>query len=233
MIEERPNYYAIIPASVRYDSALKANEKLLYGEITALSNKTGECYATNSYFAELYGVENETISRWIKNLKNRNYINTKIVYKETKEIEKRIIVVNGVPIDEKVNTYIPNSHEGIDEKVKENNTSINNKKKIYKRKVFVPPTLEEIQNYCKERKNNVNAKKFFDYYSTNYWKDRNDKPIGNWKLKVISWESNNPQNIQNYQNPPCSLPEGYIIGKVYEENGIRFRFTSEGKREIL
>lgn len=233
MLEERPNYYAIIPASVRYDSSLKPNEKLLYGEITALSNKTGECYATNSYFAELYGVENETISRWIKNLKARSYINTKIIYKETKEIEKRIIVVNGVPIDEKINTYIPNNQEGIDEKVKENNTSINNKKKIYKRKDFVPPTLEEIQNYCEERKNNVNAKKFYDYYSTNGWRDSNDKPIKNWKLKIINWESDNPQNTQNYQNSSSSIPEGYIIGKVYEENGVKFRFSATGKREIL
>lgn len=41
---EQPNYYAIIPACVRY-AKIKANAKLLYGEITALANKTGECYA--------------------------------------------------------------------------------------------------------------------------------------------------------------------------------------------
>lgn len=36
---ETPNYYAVIPAEIRYDKKLKANEKLLYGEITALANK--------------------------------------------------------------------------------------------------------------------------------------------------------------------------------------------------
>ena len=134
-MNEALNYYAIIPACVRYDNTLKANEKLLYGEITALSNKTGECYATNKYFANLYEVEIETISRWIKHLKDLGYIDTTIIYKnDTKEIEKRIIKVNGIPVNKKVNTYIPNnqegycpeSQEGIDEKVKENNTSINN-----------------------------------------------------------------------------------------------------------
>ena len=74
---EQPNYYAIIPACVRYDNRLKPNEKLLYSEITALSNKTGLCFATNKYFADLYEVEIETISRWIRHLKDLGYISTR------------------------------------------------------------------------------------------------------------------------------------------------------------
>ena len=55
--EENPGYYSILPSSVRYDENLKANEKILYSEISVLCNKNGYCYASNDYFANLYHVD--------------------------------------------------------------------------------------------------------------------------------------------------------------------------------
>ena len=109
---EKPNYYAIIPANVRY-SSLKPNAKLLYGEITALSSKLGYCFASNNYFAELYGVSKNTVSRWLSDLKKLGFITIKIERNTNKEIVKRII-----GIDKKVDNPI-------DKIVKENNTSNN------------------------------------------------------------------------------------------------------------
>lgn len=69
-----PNYFAIIPANVRYCKDLEPSAKLLYGEITALTHKEGYCWATNEYFAELYGVNIKTISRWISSLTDAKFI---------------------------------------------------------------------------------------------------------------------------------------------------------------
>lgn len=117
-MNEKPNYYAVIPANVRYDKRLKDKAKLLYGEIAALTNKHGYCSASNKYFANLYEVDVSTISRLIKNLCDYGYITTELIYKEnTKEIEKR---------------YMHICIEGIGKKVKENKEE--EEKEIYKEK---------------------------------------------------------------------------------------------------
>ncbi len=198
MEQEKPSYYAVIPATVRYDHRLKPNEKLLYGEITSLTNKTGNCYATNKYFAKLYDVKVETISRWIKKLKDFGYIESELEFKtDTKSIEKRIIKVKGIPIDKKVNTYIPNNQEGIDEKVKENNTSINNnKKENKKRKVFEKPNLEEIKKYCEEQNLKIDCQYFFDYYESNGWLVGKNK-MKDWKATLRNWERRSKKSNEN------------------------------------
>ena len=112
-MKEKPNYYAIIPANVRY-SNLKPNAKLLYGEITALSNKLGYCFASNTYFADLYNVSKNTVSRWLSDLKKLGFINIMIERDKNNQITKRIIGI------------VKNVDTPIDEKVKVNNTSINN-----------------------------------------------------------------------------------------------------------
>lgn len=71
---DNPGFYAILPASVRYDGRLKAAEKILFCEITALSDQNGYCHAQNGYFSGLYGVDESTVRRWIRNLKNLGYI---------------------------------------------------------------------------------------------------------------------------------------------------------------
>ena len=65
--KEKPAYYAIIPASVRY-ADITAGAKLLFGEISALTNKEGYCWASNAYFAKLYKVDTRTITRCIAQL---------------------------------------------------------------------------------------------------------------------------------------------------------------------
>lgn len=72
--EIKSNYYAIIPAVVRYDNELTDKAKLLYGEITCLCSKEGYCFATNNYFAKLYRCTTRAIQNTISKLQERGYI---------------------------------------------------------------------------------------------------------------------------------------------------------------
>lgn len=94
-MNEKPNYYAVIPANVRYDKNLKANEKILYGEIAALLDKTGTCYASNNYFARLYKVDPSAISKWISNLEKNDYLEISYI-RAGKEIRQRNIKIIGI-----------------------------------------------------------------------------------------------------------------------------------------
>lgn len=88
MKEDRPSFYAIIPANVRYNKNLTANAKLLYGEITALCNAKGYCWARNEYFAELYNVSTISISNWIASLIKEDFISAQYSYRWNDELKK-------------------------------------------------------------------------------------------------------------------------------------------------
>lgn len=95
------NYYAVIPATVRYDKALKPAEKLLYGEVTALANKSGYCFAQNKYFAKLYDVTNGTVSKWLAHLQQLGYIVIELKKNEKQEIIARHIYITDTPYGQK------------------------------------------------------------------------------------------------------------------------------------
>lgn len=127
----KPNYYAIIPAEVRYDDKLSPNAKLLFGEITALSNKKGYSWASNKYFADLYDVDKKTVSRWVKQLEDSNYISSVMEYdKQTKRVVKRTIKINSFyPMDKNVQGG-QKDPQGGDKNVQDNIYSNNNKNNI-------------------------------------------------------------------------------------------------------
>ncbi len=59
-------------------------------------------------------------------------------------------------------------------------------------KRFAKPTIEEVVDYCNERNNDVDAEKFYDYYSSNGWKVGKNS-MKDWKASVRTWEKNTTQ----------------------------------------
>lgn len=145
MEEQQKAYYAIIPANVRYDKDLAPNAKLLYGEITALCNEKGYCWASNQYFADLYHSSISAVQKWVSALVKKGYINLELVYKEgTKQIlQRKLYITPGVNIyttshknlyDPGVKNYMTPGVNICVENNKDINNTFTNKKDVYTRK---------------------------------------------------------------------------------------------------
>ena len=69
-------------------------------------------------------------------------------------------------------------------------------KEIYtKATAFIPPTVGDIQSYCKERNNTVDAAYFFDFYSSKGWMVGKNK-MKDWQAAVRTWERTENTNIK-------------------------------------
>lgn len=140
MPNEKPNYYSIIPANIRYDKRLQPRAVLLYGEITALTHTNGYCWATDSYFAELYKVSKTTVQSWLSSLEKCGYITRQKIYKEgTKEIKNRYIKILEYPTQENLGTYPRKPKNPTQENLRDNTTTNNTFNNTSNNKPSKPP----------------------------------------------------------------------------------------------
>lgn len=136
----------------------------------------------------------------IKHWKIHNYIRNDrykpTIYKDEKAL---LIEKENKAYTEKGNIGIPNGYQmdtqdrlgkdRLELELGKDSIEINKEKKADKppRTRFKPPTLEDVQNYCFERNNNVDAQRFIDYYTSNGWKVGKN-PMKDWKAAVRNWE---------------------------------------------
>lgn len=195
------NGYAICFNEWALDKDIK-NELGLLIIISSLSAEKGYCFASNKYLSEQFDVEEETISRKLSKLVSKGYI---VIEYEKRgcEVTNRKIRLTRISIHD-----CQKYQSTIDEKIKDNNISINNtsinKKEIYKER-FVKPTIEEIEEYCKERNNGIDAVLFYNFYESKNWYVGKTKMV-NWKNCIITWERNRKQNVKQDNG---TLPEWF------------------------
>ena len=201
---ERPSYYSIIPATVRYDKRLKFAERLMFSEITALSNKYGYCTASNGYFAALYEVDKTTISRWINHLKSLGYLRTEML-KKGRAIASRRIYLNMDPtVTVSHNTPIDPNALPIDR----------NTPPIDPNALPIDPTAKNLLNempstYTQNDQLDRNAKGFLANGSTTSW--QNDQaPIDRNAKDNNTRENNTSLNITSIINSNYATQSEYI-----------------------
>jgi len=100
-------------------------------------------------------------------------------------------------------------------------TTIEEKKEIKKvrnNNIFVPPTVLEVADYCVERKNNVDAEAFVNFYTANGWVQGKGKPIKDWKAAVRTWERNAKSKPVQKQNSFNQFQQNnYDFGSLEKE----------------
>jgi hypothetical protein len=148
-MENKPNYYANIPANVRYDKDLTASAKLLYGEITALTNAEGYCWASNSYFADLYDMSTRNVSRLISQLNNKGYIKVEIINEFERKIYLSIAHEKNVQPHEKKDMGVGRKKRG----VQAENVQPSHDKNDYKNTTSINTTLNTTTNNKNTKKN--------------------------------------------------------------------------------
>lgn len=231
-MKEQPNYYSIIPAHVRYDKELKPMEVIMYGELTALSNKYGYSYASNNYFAELYNVHKKTVSTWISNLKEKGYIDTVVIRDENMTVTERRIYITAPYPSNHGEGYPQKSGDPIHKKTEENNTRINNIRinrdsdETSKSFQYISNNLEIIQSPLKAQQLEEAIKDFKDNkleivtVATDYCKE-NSKGV-NYLIKVL----------ENWSKDGVDTKEK-AISKVKPRNNKEDDYLAKKKQELL
>ena len=113
----KPNYYAILKAEIRYDKRLSAFAKLIYAEVTALANKEGYCWANNYYFAKNFETTERTVQRALSKLEDLGYI------KKELENDSRKIYIGATNLSEPhdKNVIPPHDKNVVHNTIKDNN----------------------------------------------------------------------------------------------------------------
>lgn len=222
-------YYAVIPASVRYDKNLKPAEKLLYGEISALCNKEGYCFAKNKYFAELYSVSQSSVSRWISNLTKLGFLEVQIIRNQKNEVIERRIYIKDINFK---NSHPDTTVENVSKKDCENvqRGYVQNCVEGYVQKNQYP--VCEIAQYNNININNIEREK------EEIISDEKKDDIANVKIETPLKNNQEIVLIKNmvetYNNICPKLPKILILNDQRIKNIKKFLkiFTTDNFKEI-
>jgi hypothetical protein len=186
-----------IPKAVWLDSRLTALDKVILTEIDSLDQGERGCFASNKHIADFCQCSITKVSTSISKLIDMNYLYVQNYDGRQRELKSRL---------SNFERQTFKKYDSDSQKLKESNTytntptnTRNKRQKPHRMKDFVPPTLEEVEAYCKSRNNHVDAKRFHDYFTASNWVDSKGNKVRNWKQKVITWESYNKEVKQDGQ----------------------------------
>ena len=183
-----------IPKEVWLDTRLNALDKVILIEIDSLDQGENGCYASNEHLATFCQCSKTKVSTAISKLIECGYVYIQNFDGRKRELKSRLsnserqsIKICNADIQnlKESNPYRNTNNNTVSNNIGENN----NTPKAEKKERFKAPTVEEVQEYCTERGNNIDAQHFIDYYSARGWM-LGKNHIKDWKACIRTWERN-------------------------------------------
>ncbi len=155
---------------------------------------------TAGYYSKRIVHENGAIVGWIhtvSEIPSSDHQDSDFQDVENQDVENQDVGFQDVGNQPQLNTK--------ESSTKQSTTYPLNTDKYTPPKKFIPPTIEEVQAYCMERGNNIDAEHFVSYYEARGWSLGKGQKMKNWKSAVVTWEKNNfNRNRQNENNKELS-----------------------------
>lgn len=179
-----------IPANVWLDDRLNALEKVILAEINSLDCEKG-CWASNDYISEFCQCSSSKVSKAISKLVELGYVRVESFNGRCRVLRSSLAknarqTSRFCQADEQI-LAVSNIKNKINNKIN------NNDGRKCHTHAFVPPTLQEVEEYAKSRNSTVDPKRFWDYFDAGEWKDAKGQPVRSWKQKFITWENKNAE----------------------------------------
>jgi len=178
----KQSFYAVIPHFILTDKKLSSTAKLVYGEISALANKEGYCFASNAHFAKIFGLTTRSISTSISGLVEEKHI--RLENEKTGLANRRIHLLLQIPTkktsEPMTKTSIPHE-ENFSRRITISNTKrdiYSNIYMCYKEKIeenarLTDKAREKIKTRLKEFKEEDLLKAITNFSKDSWWMKHN------------------------------------------------------------
>lgn len=179
-------------------------------EWQGMTIKRGQLVTGRKALAAQTGLSEQTVRTSLNRLKSTN----EITIASTNKFSVITVVNYGkfqdVPemLTSTSTNSLTNDQPATNQQLTTNEQSEQSNKGIKPRKRFTPPSVDEVEAYCRERGNSVDAQRLVDFYTASGWM-RGKSPIRDWKACVRTWEKNNDErnggkkNGGNYDGVAC------------------------------
>lgn len=215
-----------ISKEIWLDERLNALDKIIFTEIDSLCNDEDGCYASNEYIAKFCQCSLSKVSHSISKLINYGYLYVLKFDGRKRYLQVSLAKNNNQPCKICKADSQNLQDINIDNNIDNNNLLLLNRihkleSEINKYKNTNAPTLEDIKEYAKLIKSDIDYEYFFNYYEANRWLDKNGEPIENWKLAFLFWEKNEKEKKKKEadENKPTNYEYIYnkdgSVGAIY------------------